>query len=169
MIIPLIKSASEIPTKEISLTTRMGTPISNVQCYGISQVNRNQFEDFNKKWRHLLCRTNFSGIYNCHGMTFASRRTCILKDEMIDLILQEDDYKEIDRKEVIEGDIIVYLQNGLIIHSGVILNRSLGLTPAKVLSKCGCYGEYLHNENDRIYEYDMIKFYRINDEDTGIN
>ncbi len=169
MKIPLLKSVSDIPTREIKLHTRTGRDIENIQCIGVSQYFRNQFEDFNKKWSHLENRTNFSGIYNCHGLTFASRRTCINKDELIPIIIKDDDYQIISRDKVCEGDIIIYKQEGKCIHSGIIVGKPNGLNAAKVLSKCGCYGEYIHDENDRIYSYDLIEYYRINDEDTGLS
>ncbi|HTH56951.1 MAG TPA: hypothetical protein VL728_12965, partial [Cyclobacteriaceae bacterium] len=36
-------------------------------------------------------------IYNCHGLTFVSKRTGIYKDEVINLILN-DEYKEIKNR-----------------------------------------------------------------------
>lgn len=46
--------------------------------------------------------------YNCHGLTFASRRTQISQPSEVAKILADDDYTEISLKNVMVGDIAIY-------------------------------------------------------------
>lgn len=70
--------------------------------------------------------------YNCHGLTFASRRTWIGKAVEVAKILQDDEYEVIDLRELMPGDIVVYFLNGDAEHSGVVLE--VGYIPT-ILSK----------------------------------
>lgn len=62
--------------------------------------------------------------YNCHGLTFASRRTGIFRDTEVKKIL-DDDYMEIkSAKDVWIGDIIVYVDIKGYTHSGIVIKKS---------------------------------------------
>ena len=52
-----------------------------------------------------------SNTYNCHGLTFGSRRAELAFADVA-IVLEEDDYTEIDRTEVLPGDIAVYFSTG---------------------------------------------------------
>jgi hypothetical protein len=80
----------------------------------------------NAKRRHVgPCNT-----YNCHGLTFGARRAAITSG--ISEILIEDDYAQIDTKDVLPGDIAVYYSTGTEIgsvrgdieHSGIVIKRT---------------------------------------------
>jgi hypothetical protein len=64
-----------------------------------------------------------SASYNCHGLTFASRRTGIDDSQVVRAILQEDDYMRVDRKDLMVGDTVIYVDSdGDITHSGVVVD-----------------------------------------------
>jgi hypothetical protein len=97
--------------------------------------------------------------YNCHGLTFASRRTWISKATEVAKILRDDDYVALpDVKDVLPGDIVVYLQNGDVEHSGIVIKS--GFVPT-VLSKWGPAHEVLHLVNDCPYDSMQVSYYRI--------
>ena len=96
--------------------------------------------------------------YNCHGLTFASRRTWIWKASEIAKVLADDEYKPIDVHNVLPGDIVVYDQNGDAEHSGVVIKRGF---PPIVLSKWGPAHEVVHRANYCPYDSMRILYYRI--------
>ena len=95
--------------------------------------------------------------YNCHGLTFASRRTWIQPTE-IAKILKDDEYEQVSLEEVLPGDIVLYVQNGDVEHSGVVMSR--GPIPM-VLSKWGPSHEVIHRVNDCEYNSAQFLYYRI--------
>jgi len=96
--------------------------------------------------------------YNCHGLTFASRRTWIWKPQEIQKILRDDEYEEVPVQEVLPGDIVIYDQQGDAEHSGIVMSR--GPVPI-ILSKWGTAHEVVHRVNDCPYDSMRITYYRI--------
>jgi hypothetical protein len=96
--------------------------------------------------------------YNCHGLTFASRRTWICKSSEIGKILRDDEYEQVELKDVLPGDVVIYVQNGDVEHSGVVI--ASGFVPV-VLSKWGPAHEVIHRVNDCPYDAMEILYYRI--------
>lgn len=95
----------------------------------------------------LSCATT----YNCYGLVFASRRTCIIGPEDIPSILQDDGYRRLpwDAAAWRPGDLALYGDgSGEITHVGKIVRVEhdlLGGDPAVwVISAWGETGEYLH-------------------------
>ncbi len=96
-----------------------------------------------------------TAMYNCMGLVFASRRTCIDIDQARS-VLSMDGYvplNGIDATKV--GDIVLYVRNGTPMHVGVIVSKykgediySVNRETIKVLSKWGDAGEYLHDIDD---------------------
>lgn len=95
--------------------------------------------------------------YNCHGLTFASRRTWIWKSSEIEKILKDDEYEMVELKDVLPGDIVVYTQDGDVEHSGIVL--SVDPVPY-ILSKWGPLHEVIHGVNECPYS-GSITYYRI--------
>jgi hypothetical protein len=102
--------------------------------------------------------------YNCHGLTFAVRRTGIHQENMLKILLADDAYVEIvDRKKVLPGDTIIYYgEDGDIIHSGIVVEE-----PTEehywiplVVSKWAKYKELVHRATQCPYGTGYQKFYR---------
>ncbi len=49
--------------------------------------------------------------YNCHGLTFAARRTWIHEPSELLKILEDDDYEEVTNG-ILPGDIAIYIHEG---------------------------------------------------------
>lgn len=159
----IITSESEAERGSIIVQTRKGSEISNCQSFIISSFEKSLFPDYVDKYRNVIFRSHPTGIYNCHGLVFASRRTGIDDSREILKILREDNYKEISRDEVLPGDIILYFaEDGDIEHSGIVISRPDSvLHIPKVYSKWGRYREAIHYANDCEYDFSQTKYYRV--------
>ena len=153
--------------KSITVQTRKGSNIENAQTNG--SLPCTYLADATKlKTKHALAtfRTGPCGYYNCHGLTFASRRTRIWDPKEIKKIITEDGYVKINEAEVFPGDIIIYYTTGDPQHSGVVLNvkqERNSIMDILILSKWGHGHEVIHNKNDCPYWglADLVEFYRI--------
>ena len=107
-------------------------------------------------------RTNPNPIYNCHGLTFASRRTWITDNESLHHIINDDGYKKIDLEQVLPGDIILYFsEDGDIMHSAIVISKPDNhLKIPQVLSKWGKYKEIIHVANNCPYDFN-VEYYRV--------
>ena len=137
---------------DIPLVTRAGTQIPNerrqqrhpqaLQAAATIHTRRSTV--------HLRSAT---AVYNCVGLVFASRRTCI-DTEHITWILEEDGYYKVDNeKDVMPGDLVLY-RTALdeLAHIAIVLDKSPVIQTAswkmKVLSQWGADGEYIHDALD---------------------
>jgi hypothetical protein len=149
---------------KIRMDTALGTAIENDQApyitYPLASARLEASIVFPK---FLRARTN--PRYNCHGLTFGSRRTAILSDAEITTILQEDGYSPVvDRKDVLPGDVVVYFAaDGTIEHSAVVASRPLApFYVPEVFSKWGPGGpELLHAATDCPYAVGDLRYYRV--------
>ena len=111
--------------------------------------------------------TSPCGIYNCHGLTFASRRTAIVSTEEIYKILSDDGYVQIARGDVQPGDVIVYFASrdagSEAEHSGIVVSVEMaGITRnLRVLSKWGRAHELIHPEFVEEYAHTHVRYFRI--------
>lgn len=145
----------------IRLETSKRTGIDNLQLFEVSAFERNWANDIAKRFRNVTQRTGMSPLYNCHGLTFASRRTRITEGEGIGRILTDDCWVEIPNiRDVLPGDIVVYFsEEGDPNHSGIVVDCK-ELVPT-ICSKWGSAGEYIHLLNDCFPIYGPIKrFFR---------
>lgn len=161
--------------KEIVVQTRLGNGIDNRQNW--DKIPQSNVTGCLKTWASFINdestrRVNEeSGIYNCHGLTFASRRTN-LDDRDIIKILNEDYYQKVDNDEVNEGDVAIYVTNEGIIHSGIVIGilegKGINIKKPLILSKWGMMGEYIHRFDccPPPYEelYENVMYYRIRNE-----
>jgi hypothetical protein len=155
---------------KIALDSAMGNPISNEQTIpsGVrpEDINyKNWLADFEKKWKGVQCVLRPGKIlrYNCHGLTFASRRSWIDDKEAVSRILSEDGYDEVKLvAEVMPGDVVVYFDKyGRADHSGVVVEAP-GLLPIpKVVSKWAWAYEVIHWANQCPYEMQDVRYFRI--------
>ena len=147
----------------IKLETRKGTSILNSQSHQFSRFELAQQENLDNEWRGVLFRTPPNPIYNCHGLTFASKRTSIHETASLRTILNDDGYTEIQRDNILPGDIALYLTDtGDIEHSGIVItepDQQFGVP--KVVSKWGRYKEAIHWIHACPYESSNVKYYRV--------
>ncbi len=104
--------------------------------------------------------TKPSSRYNCHGLTFAGRRTAIERPEEVERIIREDGYVQVPRAEVLAGDVVLYYENGMPEHSGIV-TEVLALGSMWVLSKWGDLHEAVHQPHDCMYDASDLRFFRI--------
>jgi len=154
-------------SKNIIIQTRQGNNIENIQYTDISDdekeiIVKNE-KKYEKKYLGLIRRTEVSPFYNCHGLTFATRRTWITEPDEILKIIKQDNYVQIKDNEVLPGDIILYFSSSNNIeHSGIVV--SVPETPPiipLVVSKWGILREYIHRANHCPYSLTRIEYYRI--------
>ena len=100
----------------------------------------NVIQEYNLNTRTQYFVTKSSNYYNCHGLVFGSRRTCILNSETVHQVLDEDKYSETSDVKV--GDVAVYWDSEKIIHhTGLVIQVE---DYVKVWSKWGVMGEVVH-------------------------
>lgn len=147
-------------TSELNLHTRRENQVENVIDRRPPRAGDQLLcDDYRRDYPAALHRpTSATRQYNCHGLTFASRRTWIWRPSEIRKILQEDDYERVDPEGVLPGDIVVYVHKGDVEHSGIVIAKGL---PPLVLSKWGPAHEVLHRVNDCPYSAMQIVYYRI--------
>jgi hypothetical protein len=128
------------------LETSRGTGIKHVQELELTEYEINWDRYFERTYDRAKRRTAPSALYNCHGLTFASRRTKIYLPSQIQLILADDRYEEIPLAIVMPGDIAVYVSDrtGDINHSGIVVAYDQNLVTPMICSKWGKGGEYVH-------------------------
>jgi hypothetical protein len=145
----------------LALQTRKKSDIQN-------EINRTSLDDlkaasdrFKADYPNAEHRpTQPCSTYNCHGLTFGSRRTWIWEPSEIAKILSEDDYVSVPIADVRAGDIIVYTEpTGEPIHSGLVL--SMTESGPKILSKWGNCHEVIHLPSDCPFRKASRAYYRI--------
>jgi hypothetical protein len=102
--------------------------------------------------------------YNCHGLTFAGRRTQITSSVEVRKILDDDDYQIIQQNAVLPGDIVIYIsQESEIEHSGIVVffDQQLIGGAIRVLSKWGGAHEVIHSLMECPYNDMRVEFYRV--------
>jgi len=119
-----------------------------------------QCETLKRRYINCLHRpVGPTGKYNCHGLTFASRRTA-MEGPAVEKLLSEDDYTEVTIDMVLPGDIVIYRSGPDVRHSGIVVR---GFPELLILSKWGTAHEAIHGVDDCPYQ-GYKTFYRITDE-----
>ena len=163
----LILNTTNNQSISIIVQTRKGkgSEIRNAQTINnLSMFDLSCADNYKRMHNFATPRTGPCGYYNCHGLTFASRRTRITESDDIMRILMEDNYKEIKKQDVKPGDIAIYFNEGDPRHSGIVVSVPIDNNYAQicVVSKWGNGHEYFHALNDCPYvPCDSINFYRV--------
>jgi len=153
------RNATEGLPGVIPLYTRLGTEIENHQDrdHTPDQVERSQALH-RKKSPFVVERRPPTCQYNCHGLTFANRRTGIYNPPDVDTILKDDGLRRIRLSEEVQvGDVAVYSDGTEVTHTGIVVEVIQGepegstLRAVKLLSKWGGSGEYIHLANEGPY------------------
>jgi hypothetical protein len=166
----LAGSSPQNPNTKITLFTRRGNEIDNIQGWELSNYQLSQLPTNLSRFGPPLVKfLNKEGcpVYNCHGLTFGSRRTSVkASNQMINLILQDDGFDEVTATDVQEGDVVIYTdEDGEIQHSGIVMAmleaETLGFSIPKVWSKWGHAQEAVHHFQTLPYENVTAKYYRM--------
>ena len=129
----------------IRLETSKRTGIQNEQDTEISDTQLKWISKIPREHPQTKPRTTPSPLYNCHGLTFASRRTRIIGSREINTIINDDEYEEIQSGDVLAGDIVIYYSNeGDPNHSGTVVEAGGVLLVPIICSKWGNAGEFIH-------------------------
>ena len=160
----------------VALATRTGRRIPNVQDPPLDPSRMAVYlERTHRQFPIAQLRRGPSGQYNAHGLTFASRRTQIVDTEIVQRILADEGYREVRLREAVPGDVVLYWDGNEIAHSGILQDvvedkRSVGGLVARVLSKWGAGGEYIHYAEHCPYATagQRITFWTDRDDDVPI-
>jgi hypothetical protein len=141
--------------KSIALDTRLGNPIENEIAPSPSDMNKQKdlriYREYILKWEQRIPPT---GIYNCIGHVWASRRTAIYSDKARKKIISDDGYTELLLTDnPLPDDFIVYedKESDYFLHIGRVI--AVSNSEIKILSKWDdSSGEYIHSPEDAPYQ-----------------
>lgn len=147
---------------QLAMQTRRGNQIVNaINREPIRWGDEQQMRDFVATYSDQQHRpVGPSRKYNCHGLSFASRRADIWDSAEVGKIIHDDDYIEVPEKELLPGDTVVYYEQGDAAHSGIVL-RIDDLRVPIVLSKWGHCHEVIHQLGRCPYRVEDVHYYRI--------
>lgn len=137
----------------IELATRTGRSIPNDRRLSGNPTRLKVAEELVLKYHHTAVTRSLTGLYNCMGMVFATRRTWVDTNQL-SIILKDDDYHKLTSIEnVIVGDVIIYKgEEGQVTHVGLVSRVEANLTDGSktitILSQWGHDGEYFHRIDD---------------------
>lgn len=160
----LLGSAERSIIVETHRGTRLANVIEPVPGHQQRQFYQALLKRYGENWRERKLAT---GVYNCAGHVWASRRTSLLEPGQWRLILDEDGYRRLDAPgEVFPGDLVIYADrtSSEILHVAQVLELRPGLRPEGpripwVLSKWDAKsGEVMHLAYDVPYEKQGIEF-----------
>lgn len=115
--------------RSIRLDTHLGNPIRNIISPDVGDAEcllyKARQDRYGARW---INRKPATGVYNCYGMIFASRRTSIFDDEhdtAINRILDDDGYRKLPETDARVGDIVLYrdVETQAVFHVAVVTRR----------------------------------------------
>lgn len=134
----------------ILLATKKGQRIKNVRRLEKHPEQMRHAERFALAAGASVRTRSLSSSYNCFGLAFASRRTCV-DDDQVPMILADDEYRRLqNRADAMPGDLVLYRKApaGAFTHVAVVIEpvRDIGRgeVQMRVLSQWGQDGEYMH-------------------------
>lgn len=155
----------------LALDSAEGKHVNNSQCN--EPIPQATIKGFEARYKKLFPRIKdrpktCTAAYNCHGLVFASKRTKIFDAAEVRALLDQDSYKKLKNEaDVLPGDICLYVRNGEIDHSAIVIELpqkgSVAFIPL-VLSKWGNWAEVIHLANDCEWAREpdtKIEYYRI--------
>jgi len=171
---PLLLPTGAPPHSSMTLRTRMDNDIDNLQPWSYAPMELQKLAEGIQKYELLGAKRvgEPCPVYNCHGLTFGSRRAEVdYHWPVISAILKDDGFIEIELHRTTEGDVVVYFDSrGIPDHSGIVVgfwvDDGLGVgTGASnvplIWSKWGKGWEAIHPLSSCPYNSVNTKFYRI--------
>ena len=164
MLTRLLDAFGMPPNTKIVLRTRLDSEIDNIQPWAYSKLEWNRLEEEPNRFEKAgAVRTSAAcPVYNCHGLTFASRRTQVdWSFKTVSMILNDDGFVEIAEPAARLGDVAIYYdKEGGVSHSGIVVKRG-DLNVPIIWSKWGKGYEMVHPLGICPYDPSNVKFYRI--------
>jgi hypothetical protein len=164
--VAMFESALLLGTTERSIVvqTHRGRDIQNSIEPPVGDAERRKYErllqQFGQNW---VRRKPATGVYNCAGHVWASRRTSIFEESEYEAILKDDGYRQLEEGErPLVGDLVLYRDQDArigFLHVGIIVELRPGITAESpripwVLSKWdSASGEVLHQLTDAGHFY----------------
>lgn len=161
---PRSRQAVLLTRQQLGLQTRLVNDIPNECNRAAPQAGHAlAVAELKRRYPNAILRTQTASyMYNCHGLVFASRRTCI-GSSSIGNILRDDDYDEISRVNVLAGDIAIYQSDstGELEHSAIVVHNVNSPLGPLVVSKWGELQETIHMCFQCPYLPATVRFYRV--------
>ena len=154
--------------RQLQLHTRLANTISNF--FDPSQPNpqdQQKCDYWARQYSNAKRRTLAPSYgYNCHGLTFAARRTQVWMPPEVQHILTDDGYVLVALADALPGDIAIYysLEEPFDIeHSAVVVEQAAkgDFRGPLVVSKWGPCEEYIHRYMECPYQNVSVNFYRL--------
>jgi hypothetical protein len=162
----LLNSSGQVVDTQIILQTRLGVQIENIQSWNLTALDWNPVSnDSIRKYVHARQLSEACPVYNCHGLTFGSRRTAVTHE--VSPILAQDGYSEVPEAAAREGDIAAYIEENEISHTGFVIGREALLigssTTLRIWSKWSRGPEMSHLVQDCPYYAGegSVRFFRL--------
>jgi hypothetical protein len=157
-----------LPDRSIVIQTRRGREIPNLQrdeapAHILAAAEAQAREATGIGFSQCTRRREPTTAYNCHGFTFGLRRTAIVDERAIALVLDDDGFTEVTQADARPGDVALYYdESGMVSHTGVVVQvERLGRhRHIMVLSKWGNAGEYIHEAATCPYATCRLRFVR---------
>ena len=134
----------------LPLATRRGTSIRNEQRMEQAPEALRAAVEIWQRERPAAQLRSITAVYDCMGLVFACRRTCVELSEL-NMVLRDDEYRRLSEPEEVEiGDIVIYYNEHGVTHVGIVVDVGRHLTTARsitIMSKWGSNGEYIHPVN----------------------
>src|SRR6266496_3127883 len=121
-----VRSADNQQWLILELDSSTGRKLDNYQSSEEIPANVAAAADARYRREHLGLQsrtTVCTNGYNCHGLVFAGRRTCIDDPSTVRQILADDSYRRVNRDELLAGDVALYVVKGAIEHSGIVVDK----------------------------------------------
>jgi len=120
--LPVLDAFGKYQNSTIELRTRTNAAIENFQVWEHSRMEWSQLGEQLKRFTKAEKVSEACPVYNCHGLTFGSRRTTVTPAVLS--ILEDDGFDPVLEKEARPGDIVLYSSAlGEVIHSGFVVAR----------------------------------------------
>jgi len=153
------------PHTQITLRTRLDNEIDNIQSWQHSGAEWQRLYQEPNRWESsgAVRLGEACPVYNCHGLTFASRRTQLYDSTtiVISKVLEDDGYTQVTERSTRVGDVVVYYdEKGEAQHSGIVVSK-LEASVIMVWSKWGKGFEVVHPAGNCLWGSLSKKFYRI--------
>lgn len=148
----IINRGDESDPRSLKLYTRKHRFVQNEQKPGFP-VERMRAATQMWQQRHPEARLRAAAsTYNCMGLVFANRRTCIDPDQW-NLIREDDGYRPLaDNERPLPGDVVLYEDQHGLAHVAVITKAEPDPRSAdwriEVISQWGADGEFIHDMHD---------------------